>query len=257
LIGILVYLPGAKMSALSIKFILYAIFLSFSCLGVELDLQQKNIDEIKPIIEHVKSIVKNNNIDLPPFIGITGSSGVGKSYFAKKLAKLLKKEGINVAILHFDDFLNPDHFDKDHSHPHLEHTVAHSIIQKIKSGQKNIRKPAWNRRELRPPAKTEENYCIDGISLILFEGEFVLCDDDPYNFRCYCEFGIFIDAQDDDILQWNWERDRQKQEKTKEEFIVNHKPKLQRYRNCIESCKNNAQYLLLKDVNHCYTLVKK
>lgn len=220
------------------------------------NLAEHNAKELKQIVEHAKLIAQEKDGEVPQFIAIAGCSSVGKSYFAQELAKLIDKEGIKVAILKFDDFLNPDHFDPDHFHPRLEHLLAHSVIQKIKRGEKLVRKPAWNPKELRPPSKIEENFSVEGIDIILFEGEFSLCDDEPYDFRKYSKFGIFIDAEDESIMEWKWQRARDVHEKTKAEFVQKNIPYLQRYREFVHSSQNKALYLLLKDIMHHYTLRK-
>lgn len=218
------------------------------------NLAKYNAKELKPIIEHAKLIAKEKASKTPRFIAIAGCSSVGKSYLAQELGKLLEQEGIKVAILKFDDFLNPDLFDPNHFHPHLDYKAAHEAIQKIISGAKSIKKPAWNPRNLRPPAKTEEDFSVENVDIILFEGEFALCNDEPYDFRRYAEFGIFIDAEDNDILQWDWIRDRTKSETSQEEFITNGKLRLQKYRKYVRSSRDTALYLLLKDGNFRYRL---
>jgi uridine kinase len=215
------------------------------------------MEELAPIIEHAKLITEQKKTDIPNFIGITGCTGVGKSYFSQKLVDILQNEGVNVALLKFDDFLNPDHFDPHNFHPRFEHMIAHSVIKKILSGEKSIKKPAWNPKPLRSPSKIEEEFSLEGIDLIVSEGEFVLCADEPYDFAQYSKFGIFIDAQDDDILQWNWSRGREMPEKTKDEFVVNNKPHLAKYRKYVEAARRSAAYLLLKDGDHSYKLQSK
>ncbi len=238
------------------KLFLCMAFLSFSCICSMDYLKKHNAEKLEPIIKHAKLMAKKKDKEIPLFIAIAGCSGVGKSYFVQELAGILEQESIRVAILKFDDFLNPDHFDSNHFHPRLEHKKAHSVIQKILYGEKSVRKPVWNLKELSPPSKIEENFSVEGIDLVLFEGEFTLCDDEAYNFRRYSEFGIFIDAEDDDVLQWNWTRAREVPEKTQEEFVANNKPYLQRYREYVRSSRDSALYLLLKDANHRYMLQK-
>lgn len=239
-----------------IKSFLCMTFLSFSFIH-PMENADHNKQMLQPIVEHIKLIVHEKNDVGPNFVAIAGASAIGKSYFTKELAELLAQEGVKIHILKLDDFLNPDHFDSDHFHPHLEHNVAHSVIQKIKRGDKSVRKPAWNPKPFRPPSKIEEDFCVEDIDLILFEGEFTACSDIPYDFSKYAKFSIFIDAEDDDILTWNWNRkERTIAEKTKDEFVKNNKPCLQKYRAYVQSSKNAAAYVVLKDVSHRYALQK-
>lgn len=216
---------------------------------------KKNVEILKSIVEHAKLLVKENDAKCPAFIAIAGCSAVGKSYFAQELGELLNKEGVKTATLRLDDFLNPDYFDAEHFHPRLEYYLAHAVIQKIKNGEKLIRKPAWEKRKA-PQRKIEEDFVVEGVSIILFEGEFTLCADAPYDFSKYSKFGIFIDAQDQDIIEWNWKRNRNISEKTMEEFAAKTKPCLESYRTYVQSSKDSALYRVLKDKSHHYTLQK-
>ena len=209
---------------------------------------------LKPIVEHAKLIVQEKESKELPFIAIAGCSAVGKSYLTTELVKLLTQEGIKVAILKMDDFINPDHFDPNHFHPWLEHTLAHEVIQKIKKGEKSVKMPAWNPKHLRPPAKIEKDFSVEGVDLIVFEGEFTLCVDAPYDFSKYSTMSVFIDAKDEDILEWGWQRkERTIVEKTKEEFVKNNKPSLQKYRAHF-FVQRAATYVVLKDLRHHYSL---
>lgn len=230
--------------------------LSFSYARSMEMLVEHNAQELKPIVDHAKLIVRQKASEVPPFIAITGCSAVGKSFLARELAELLKREGIRPAILKGDDFFNPDHFDPDHFHPRLEHLLMHSVIQSIKRGDKVVKKPMWNPEELRPPSKVEEHFSVDGVDIVLFEGEFGLCSDAPYDFSKYSQFGVFIDAKDEDLLEWKWQRKRSIEEKTKEEFVQNNISYLQSYRAYVQSARNTTLYLLLKDAEHRYTLQK-
>lgn len=241
------------------KIVLIALCLSLLPFTYVLPLQtveDYNTQQLKPIVEHAKLVAKEKNDGVPHFIAIAGCSAVGKSYFTEKLAELLKAEGIKVAILKCDDFLNPDHFDEHHFHPRFEHAVAHSVIQQIKDGAQVVRKPTWNPKELRPPSKIEEQFSVAGVDLILFEGEFTLCNDQGYDFKQYCNFSIFIDAEDKDLIEWNWNRKRSIQEKTKEEFIANTQAALSKFRSFTHAYTTVASYLILKDVDHRYMIRK-
>ena len=157
--------------------------------------------------------------------------------------------------MRFDDFLNPDHFDPNQFHPRLEYQLAHAVIQQLKCGEQIVKKPAWNPKRARPPIKVEEQFSVEGIDIVLFEGEFSLCKDKPYDFSKYSQFGIFIDAQDEDILEWDWQRARPElHSQIKSEFVQKQQEYLQRYRSYVHSSSNDALYLLLKDAMHHYTL---
>jgi uridine kinase len=214
---------------------------------------------LRPILDHAKRVVREKEEKGLPFVAIAGPSSVGKSYFTVLLARLLKEEGVSVGILKGDDFLDPDHNDPDHFHPALVYAVAHTVIHKIKQGDKVVRKPAWSPRDVKPAHKIEEDFVCEGLELILFEGEFTCNDDAPYDFRRYAEFGIFIDADHDDILQWNWDRreERPKVETTFAEFKKNNKPCLERYSEYVAGARDAAEYLIVKNSSHSYALRAK
>lgn len=213
-----------------------------------------NEKSIQPIIEQIKRATQAPK-KVPPFVAIAGGSAVGKSYFADILKKLLKKDEINAKILKGDDFLNPDHFDSEHFHPRLEYKLMHLFIQQIKEGKQLVRKPAWD-LELMPPAKIEEEFSIKDVDIVLFEGEFTLCDDEPYDFSKYSEFGIFLDANDEDIVEWNWQRKRDVEEgETREAFVAKIKPGLKKYRSYIQSSMHKIpRFLVLQDRHHQYKI---
>lgn len=210
--------------------------------------------ELSPIIEDAKSLIREKCNQVPPFIAIAGCSGVGKSHLAKELTDILQEEGITAKILNCDDFLNPYHNDPDHFHPRFEHLLAHAVIQKIKQGAKSITKPAWNPAELRPPAKIQENFLIERVDLIIFEGEFTLCEQAPYDFRKYSDLGIFVDADDEDIMEWNWQRKRSDTKNTtQEEYKARIKSNTLKYRDFVKSCW--CRYLVSKNSDHQYRVI--
>lgn len=246
-----------------ILFVLITPFLSMRGMqNTACDLMQKkyhnvdsyNAEMLNPLIAHLKLIAQEKKEEVPPFIAIAGCSAVGKSYLSLRLAGLLKKVGVETCILKGDDFLDPDWNDPQHFHPRLQHAVMHSIIQKIQTGQSTVRKPAWNQKGL--PSKIEEDFTVQGMDLVLYEGEFTLCNQIPYDFSKYSALGIFIDAQDDNIIDWNWSRGRDIEGTTKEEFAAMVKPALQKYRAFVQSCPARATYLITKETDHRYAVAK-
>ena len=221
------------------------------------EVKQHNAVALIPIIEHAKLLIKEKGIGgVPQILAIAGCSAVGKTFLAEELIELLKREGLQVVLLRADDFINPDHCDRERFHPRFEYKKVHTTLQQILAGEKTVRKPIWN-PEQKPPFKIEDDFSLEGIDLVVFEGEFVLCDDEPYDFRRYSQFGIFVDADGDNIFGWDWIRPRRRVEKTKEEMMVNRKPYQEKYRAYARSSRDSAAYLLLKDRDHRYTLQKR
>ncbi len=198
---------------------------------------------------------KKDEAGAPNFIAIAGGSAVGKSYFADRMVRLLKKENVNAAVLHGDDFLDPDHNDPAHFHPHLNHALMHSVIQRIKGGQPVVTKPVWNPKELQPPLKGVEDFSVAEAEVVIFEGEFTMCRDKPYNFKQYSSFGVFVTADNQDIAEWNWERQRDVLEgETKDQFIARVVPSLERYDRYTMDALDKAEYTVIKGKDHRYTI---
>jgi len=214
---------------------------------------------MSPIIKQAKSLVINhrlNKTDGKPFVAVAGCTAVGKSYFSEQLVHALNKEKVKAAILHLDDFMEPLAVKNPLFHPHLDYVKAHAVIQEILDGAISIVKPTWDLSGAEF-FKTTNTLDLKDIDLIVFEGEFTLCDSDSYDFLKYSSLRILMDAENDDLINWNWDRKRGIKEKTKEEFTTGVLRGLIHYRDHIAPTIKYAQYLVLQNKNHEYTLVEK
>lgn len=214
----------------------------------------------RPVLDQTKNLICTKKHTAPICIAITGCSGVGKTTFTQKLAKFFEKEGIKTSILKFDDFLDPNHNDKINFHKRFIYQDAHDTMQKILKGEKVITKPTWNPHG--QPRKIKENYSINGVDLIICEGEFTFCKNKPYDFKPYMSLGIFVDADDENIIEWDWirgkvQKERRIPERTKGRFARKRRPELKRYRKYIESVRIDADYVVMKDNDHSYVVYKK
>ncbi len=220
------------------------------------DLPKKNIKVLQPVVKHAKSLVQKKKGNIPLVISVAGCSGVGKTHFAEELVELLKENGIKTALLHFDDFLDPDYKDPVEFHPRFRYQDAHDCMKAILKGEKAIIKPIWNKhkKSKKSPSKIKETFSIEGIDLIVAEGEFTLCSEKPYDFKKYTAFGIFVDAQDEDIIDWDWTRGRSIPEKTKNRFTKTRRPQLRKFRQYIEPARSKANYLVIKNQDHSSVL---
>ena len=167
---------------------------------------------VEPIIKRIKALAnkRDKSADIPFIVAIAGISEGGKSHFAERLSELLEEENIRTIILHLDDFMEKELIQGATYHPHLDYKKAHEVIRKILRGATRIRKRTWVNEEGQEPYKIEEEMCLENVDLVLFEGEFTLCDASSYDydFVKYSSLGIFMDASDEDILRWNWDRKR-------------------------------------------------
>lgn len=139
------------------------------------------------------------------------------------------------AILHFDDFLDPEPFEdaKEDIHPHFDYRSAHIFLKKIADGEQIIEKLTWDLTGPKP-VKVKENYDLRSIELLIFEGEFTLCDETTYDFVKLSNVRIAIDAADKDIIDWDWRRARDLETTVFAEFAESRTKFLSKYRRLLE-----------------------
>lgn len=214
---------------------------------------------LEPIIQCALSLLQHKeNNTIPSIVAIAGGTSVGKSYFAAEIATILRQaHNKRAKLLHCDDFLDPNHWDSDNFHPRLMHEVAHSVLQKIKAGETSIKKPTWKCID-GSWGKVEETFNVKKVDFIVAEGEFTLCKKAPYDFRKYADMGIFVDADDENLLQWNWARGRDvKNGQTQEEFFASTGGYLTRYRAFSQEANLKADFLVLKNSDHTYKIAER
>lgn len=166
---------------------------------------------VEPIIMQAKQLayehMQNRTLGIP-IIAIAGCSAVGKSYFTNTLMSLLRNQGINVYVVHQDDYLNIDRtFPGFRIHPNLDHESLHTFLIQVCSGNKHIKKPCVVDNQKHVKYKTHNFTAVD---LILFEGIYALTGPETYDFVRYCNFGIFIDATTKSILEWHASRNKKR-----------------------------------------------
>lgn len=213
------------------------------------------IDEIVPLVEHYR----RGLIITRPVIAIAGCSGVGKSYFANLLLENLQEKRISAKIVHFDHFLdlNPPKDALKDIHPQFDYLRAHQFIKSVWDGELIVEKPAWNLgdQEGPEPFKITEIFDLRGVELLIFEGEFTLCDEKTYDFLRFSDVRVAVDADDIDLIRWDWERDRwwNRNISSIEDFIVLRKPSLLKYRELLNPLvEKYANFVVKKSGNHCY-----
>lgn len=211
---------------------------------------------VQPIIVRAQELAHEHaaNKHLPiPVVAIAGCSAVGKTSFTKQLAKLLKQEEIKVAIFNLDDFLQPTPVFNALLHPYLDHLRLHEVIQKVIAGQEHIQKPIWDRTGLKS-VKEEVVACFHDIDLILFEGIYTLCGSETYDLLKYSSYRIFIEAPEDQIMQWNRDRESLKcrKSRTQEKFESDVAWDMKDYREIILPSKNNADIVIKKAAGHMF-----
>jgi uridine kinase len=209
-------------------------------------------ERIIPFVEHYRS----GHTVTRPVIAIAGCSGVGKSHFANQLLTNLQKIGINAKILRFDDFIDPEPFEgaKEDIHPHFDYRSAHTFFKKIADGEQIIEKLTWDLTGPKP-VKVKENYDLRSVELLIFEGEFTLCDETTYDFVKLSNVRIAIDAEDKDIINWDWRRARDLETTVFAEFAESRAKSLSKYRRLLEPLiKQYADFLVTKEEDHHYIL---
>jgi hypothetical protein len=164
--------------------------------------------------------------------------------------------GINAKILRFDDFIDTEPFEgaKEEIHPHFDYRSAHSFLKKIADGQQIIEKLTWDSASSKP-VKVKENYDLRGVELLIFEGEFTLCDENTYDFAKLSNVRIAIDAEDKDIIDWDWKRARALETTVFAEFTELRTKSLSKYRRLLQPLiKQYADFLVTKEQDHHYLL---
>lgn len=210
------------------------------------------VEKITPFLEHYRA----GRTTSRPVIAIAGCTGVGKSYCANQLLTNLDKKGIRAKILHFDDFIDLEPFEgaKEDIHPNFNHLHAHTFLKKIADGEKLIEKPTWDLTGSKP-VKVKETYDLRGVELLIFEGEFTLCDEHTYDFVKLSNVRVAIDAEDKDIINWDWKRARDLETTVFAKFAESRINWLSKYRKLIEPLiKQHAHFLVTKEPNHHYLL---
>lgn len=210
-----------------------------------------------PIVLKAQELIKfkkKSNLGTP-IISIAGCSAAGKTEFTKALKKELKKADINALILKQDDFMNPLEIIPDYIlHPHLDHKKIHEVMKNIKNGVLKITKPKfdWKKR-----AVVYENIDLSDIDIILFEGLYVITGL-SYGFVVYSDIRIFINAKEEDIIEWNWQRENSGKvshtPRNREKFDKDIAWDMEDYRKNILTTKINADFVIEKDKNHTYSL---
>ncbi len=220
------------------------------------EIEEFNKNRLYSLIKRTCEVAeKKDEAGAPNFVAIAGGSAVGKSYLANQMVQLLKEKRVNAAVLHGDDFIDPDHNDPAQFHPRLNHALMHSVIQQIKGGQPVVSKPAWDLTDMRSPALIVENFSVAEVDVVLFEGEFTMCQDEPYNFKQYSSFGVFVTADNRDIAKWNWDRQRGIQEgETEDQFRSRVVSSLKQYDRYTMEALDKAEFTLIKDAEHRYTM---
>ena len=144
-------------------------------------------------------------------------------------------------------------------HPRFDHLRAHEFLNKIWDGEEIIEKPAWNQVDQTgsEPFKIKETYDLKDIELLIFEGEFTLCDEETYNFVKFSNVRVAVDAEDADLIRWDWERGRWWNRKIEsyEDFAKLRMPSLSKYRTLLKPLiEKYADFTVKKDNNHLYLL---
>jgi pantothenate kinase len=125
----------------------------------------------------------------------------------------------------------------------------------IKKGMVRIIKPKfdWKTRSV-----IHEEICLDKIDIILFEGTYVLTGDEAYNFDEYNDLRLFIYADDNDIVAWNWHRENACYNgyipREREKFDKDIAWDMEDYHKNILPTMLKAHFIIEKNTDHLYSL---
>lgn len=215
--------------------------------------------ELAPLLNYVEDIADSHHKDKltpVPIIAIGGCPGVGKTYFTKELFADLKERKVRCIILPLDHFnlsrAERKKIGTEWDTRHFKGDELHRILSEISTGKKLIIKPTLNQLTDEAGSETLD---LEEIDIVLFDGLYALCSLPPLNFFDYCTAGIYLEAEEADIVAWKWEREQQKtQPRTTEQFAKHIEVIIAEFYKNIAYSKNNATFLIQKDSFHKYHL---
>lgn len=129
-------------------------------------------------------------------IGIAGGSGSGKTTFAKKLIKKVKK---SVTLIHMDSYYlpeQPSHIFTNRGKPNFDHPesfdwkLLHEHLFHLKNGN-NIKCPVY---DFKTSTRTNKVETIEASGVIIFEGIFALFDS---KMRDLFDINVFLHVESD------------------------------------------------------------
>lgn len=192
-----------------------------------------------------------------PVIAITGCSGVGKSHFSRLLLSSFLKMGVHAKILKFDDFLDPEPFEgaKEEIHPRFDWLRVHSFLERVLEGEEVLAKPAWDQSGPKP-FKIVEEFDLRDVELLIVEGIFALCDEQTYDLVKFSDIRIVLDAEDEDIIDWDWKRDRFLETDNRQDFVQLKIESIAKYRELLSSAEKYVDFRIKKTSAHQYDLAQ-
>lgn len=213
---------------------------------------------IEPILVQARHLAFEHMQDRAkpiPILAIAGCSAVGKSYFAHLVFEALRDQGVNVFVLHQDDYLNLERiFGGFKIHPNLDHDSMHEFLSANRKGIKKIFKPCL----VDKCYMKNKMLNFERVDLIIFEGIYSLTGPETYDFGQYCSLGVFLDAQSSDIVKWHSLRNKKRPffKRLSRDDIAEHATcLLYEYTRFILPSKKNAQFVVYKEDLNSYRLI--
>jgi uridine kinase len=197
---------------------------------------------------------------VPIVIGISGPTGGGKTTFAQKLQTTLEERGIRARVLHGDDFLNPDPL--PHAklpHPHFDYLAAHHFFDQFFNGKKCIEKPAyvWSESAGKRVLKQEAFY-MEGVQVMLFEGQYPVFDETTYDLNRLCDFHILLNPSTSLATSGVWKRGREISKVTdKEKYLSEVASTMEIYKSYLPPLWDKIRYVVIPDDNYKLVVQKR
>lgn len=239
---------------------LLIIFVPFSLFATIKEVNSDNeLQPLNPLLDYLINIAHQHKQDSSkpvPLFAIGGCPGVGKTTLTKNLLKALQDKGINCKDLPLDDFNLPLEERKlmgtNWNVDHFKASELQECLSLIYSGEKILTKPTYDQ------VKSEvgsEIFNLCDCDIVLFDGLYALCSENPFFFFKYCVAGVFLEADECDIYRWRSEREQKKiQPRSQDQFVKHLDALLREYHQNIEYSKKNALFVIQKDHLHNYKL---
>ncbi|HEX6850127.1 MAG TPA: hypothetical protein VF139_01880 [Candidatus Polarisedimenticolaceae bacterium] len=159
--------------------------------------------DLAPLTETILETRRRVSPGRSVLVALTGIDGSGKGYVTSRLARLLEEQGVRVATIGIDGWLNLPHVRFDLANP-AEHFYRNAI--RFDAMFRDLVLPLRDRRSLRVEADFAEEtatefrkhlHAFDNVDVVLLEGIFLL----KRELRRHYDLSVWIDCTFETALE--------------------------------------------------------